>query len=96
MAKSDEVIEEIRDKVIYLCDNVVTRREYDAHVERDEEIVEKYIRPLWEKSQQDIGAQAATQRITKHRQLSGVVAGWAINAGISIIAAWAAVKGIAK
>ncbi len=65
------------------------KAEFDEHVRDDKKVVNDFLRPLWEKSQQDIGA-------ARQRSTGGALAGYAINAGIAIAAAWAAVKGLSK
>lgn len=62
---------------------------FDAHVQKDEKVVNEFLRPLWEERQQNIGAARA-------RGAGGAIMGYAVNAGIAMAAAWAAVKGLGK
>lgn len=86
----EQMIARIDENVKYL---IKARQEdkasFDQHVSDDKKIVNDFIRPLWEKSQQDIGA-------ARQRSAGGTWAGFLINAGIAIAAAWAAVKGLGK
>lgn len=65
------------------------REAFEEHVKKDEKIVNDFIRPLWEKGQQDIGA-------ARQRNLGSAALGYVINACIAGIAAIAAVKGLSK
>ena len=86
----NELLARIDENVKYL---VKARQEdkeaFDEHVRKDEKIVTDYIKPLWEKSQQDIGA-------ARQRSFGGAAIGYVINACIAGIAAIAAVKGLSK
>ncbi len=86
----NELLARIDENVKYL---VKARQEdkeaFDEHVRKDEKIVTDYIKPLWEKSQQDIGA-------ASQRNKGSAALGYVINAVIAGVAAIAAVKGLSK
>ena len=63
------------------------RNNLETHIKECKGIRQKYIGPLWEKHQQEIGA-------SKTRRWGGSLLGYAINAGIAVTAAWAAVRSI--
>lgn len=60
---------------------------FKEHTQKDERIINEFVRPLWEKSLQAEGAE-------KTRNKGSVFIGYALNAGIAVTAAWAAVKGL--
>ena len=85
-----ELLARIDENVKYLVKaRVEDKAAFDAHVEKDEKIVNEFIRPLWENRQQNIGAASA-------RNYGGQLIGYGINAIIAVTAAWAAVKGLSK
>ncbi len=66
-----------------------TREGLEKHIMGCDKLRENVIRPMWEKHQQDIGARKTSRQ-------GGKVVGFCINVGIALVAALAAVKGMAK
>lgn len=66
-----------------------TERKLDNHIERDEKISNEFVLPVWNDYQQRKGKKETTDT-------NGKIAGYCINAGIAIVAAFAAVKGLGK
>lgn len=79
----ETMVARIDENVIHLKNSLTDHIEEDRHV-RDE-----FLRPLWEKHQQDKGAERA-------RNFGGMLIGYAINAAIACATAWAAVEALAK
>jgi hypothetical protein len=83
-----EIIARIDENVKYLRESFDEHKEsFNQHVQHDNQIANDYIKPLWEERNQRIGA-------ANYRKAGSVVLGWAINAGIAVAAAWAAVRGM--
>lgn len=63
------------------------KEKLDDHIEKDEQDKKEYLLPIYNDFQQRQGAQ-------RNRDTTGKLAGYCINAGIAIAAAFAAVKAI--
>jgi hypothetical protein len=76
-----DLLTEIHTDVKYI------KKTLDNHIIHDEAIVSKYVAPLWESHQQNIGEK-------KSKKISAVILDKTVNATIAIVAAWAAVRGL--
>lgn len=86
---NDVLLARIDENVKYLRESFDEHKEaFDAHVNKDAEIVKEFIRPLWEESQQRRG-------MSTFNRVSAVIFGFFVTTGISAVTAWAAVKALA-
>lgn len=81
LARIDENVIQLR------RDSEANSRALEAHIQKDEKREEEYLRPVYEKYQQDIGQQ-------KSRIAGGTLIGFAINACIAAVTSWAAIKSL--
>lgn len=84
------VLARIDQNVIHLKEAIEDQKEaLDHHAQEDKKITEQFLRPLWEAYQQDIGA-------GRSKSIGAAVLDRVATVTLSVVATWAAFKGIPK